>query len=331
MLGLNNLVKISESKSQLETGVFTISLDFELIWGTLDLFGPEQFRRACEIEREQIIDALLDLFVEFEFPATWCILGHLFLDSCSGKHPEITRTNHDWVKGDWFEFDPGEVENSKSIFSGRSLVEKIKNCPVPQEIGSHSFSHVIFSDKGCSQAAAESEIAESVRLAKEMDIEMRSFAFPRNEVGHLKVLKEFGFLCYRGVEPNWYENRRVPEKLRRVIRLFEVLRAAEPPTVLPEMTKSGIWNIPGSSIYFPMHGFRKYIPLKLRTNRAIKGLNAAAKNKRIFHLWFHPTNLADDIDEMIKGLRDILEYATKLRESGKLRFLTMQDVICSNE
>ena len=60
--------------------------------------------------------------------------------------------------------------------------------------------------------AAESEIAESVHLAKEMNIEMRSFAFPRNEVGHLKVLKEFGFLCYRRVEPNWYENRRVPEK-----------------------------------------------------------------------------------------------------------------------
>ena len=56
---------------------------------------------------------------------------------------------------------------------------------------------------------------------------MRSFAFPRNEVGHLKVLKEFGFLCYRGVEPNWYENRRVPEKLQRAIRVFEVLRAAQ--------------------------------------------------------------------------------------------------------
>src|SRR4051812_43062324 len=145
MPGRNNPSKPPENTTRLETGVFTISLDFELIWGTLDLFGPEQFRRACEIEREKIIDLLLDLFVEFEFPATWCILGHLFLDKCDGRHPEITRANHDWVEGDWFENDPGEIENDKSIFSGRSLVEKIKNCPVPQEIGSHSFSHVIFS------------------------------------------------------------------------------------------------------------------------------------------------------------------------------------------
>jgi peptidoglycan/xylan/chitin deacetylase (PgdA/CDA1 family) len=331
MPGLNNSVETSENTVRLEKGAFTISLDFELIWGTLDLFGPERFRRACEIEREKVIDSLLDLFVEFEVPATWCILGHLFLDKCNGQHPEIIRTEHEWVKGDWFDHEPCEAENDKSIFSGRSLVEKIKNCPVRQEIGSHSFSHVIFSDNGCSRAAAESELAESVRLAKEMQIEMRSFAFPRNEIGHLDVLKEFGFLCYRGIEPNWYENRRVPEALRRAMRLVDVLRAAEPPTVLPQTTKSGIWNIPGSSIYFPMHGFRKYIPLKLRTLRAFKGLDSAVKNRRIFHLWFHPTNLADETETMIKGLREILQYAANLRGKDKLQFLSMQDLICHDK
>lgn len=305
-------------------------MDFELIWGTVDLFGPEQFRRACEIERERIIDALLDLFVEFEFPATWCILGHLFLDECGGdepKHANIVRTDHDWVAGDWFQHDPGESENDKSIFVGRSLVEKIKNCPVRQEIGSHSFSHIIFSDKGCSRAAAESELAESVRLAEAMGIEMRSFAFPRNEVGHLDVLREYGFTAYRGVEPNWYENRRVPEKIRRAMRLLDVLRAAEPPTVLPQATASGVWNVPGSAIYFPMHGFRRHIPLELRTRRAIKGLNAAAKNNRVFHLWFHPTNLADETETMFEGLRVILRHAARLRAENKLRFLPMRDLI----
>jgi peptidoglycan/xylan/chitin deacetylase (PgdA/CDA1 family) len=316
----------------LDKGVFTISLDFELIWGTLDLFGPEQFRRACEIEREKVIDSLLDLFIEFEVPATWCILGHLFLDECGGepKHPNIVRAKHDWVNGDWFQHDPCEGEHDKSIFLGRSLVEKIKNCPVPQEIGSHSFSHVIFSDEGCSKETAESEVTESVRLAKEMGIEMQSFAFPRNEVGHLDVLQKYGFKCYRGIEPNWYENRSVPERIRRAMRLLDVLRAAEPPTVLPQKTESGVWNIPGSAIYFPMHGFRKHIPLNLRTRRAIKGLNAAAKKKRIFHLWFHPTNLSDEIENMFKGLREILQYASKLRESDKIRFMPLKDLIPSD-
>src|SRR5215472_12723949 len=139
----------------LEQGVFVISIDFELIWGTLDLFGPERFRKACEIERSAVIDRLLQLFVEFEVPATWCILGHLFLDRCRAeegrKHPEIIRPSHSWQRGDWFEHDPCGSEQSDPLFYGRNLVERIRSCSVPQEIGCHSFSHVIFGDSGCSR------------------------------------------------------------------------------------------------------------------------------------------------------------------------------------
>jgi ubiquinone/menaquinone biosynthesis C-methylase UbiE len=51
------------------------------------------FRAACERERAEVVDQLLALVAEFEIPATWCVLGHLFLDACSPrngvKHPEI--------------------------------------------------------------------------------------------------------------------------------------------------------------------------------------------------------------------------------------------------
>ena len=318
---------------KLDKGVFVISLDFELIWGTLDLFGPEGFQRACEIERERVIDELLSLFVEFEFPATWCVLGHLFLDRCELKdgimHPQIIRPKHAWVEGDWFKHLKPHSEDEKSIFLGRSLVEKIRSCSVPQEIGSHSFSHVIFADEGCSRETAMSEMKECVRLANEMGIELRSFAFPRNEVGHIEVLRETGFACYRGPEPNWYESPKVPESLKRILRLVDVLRAAKPPVVLPEKTADGLWNIPGSAIYFPMHGVRRHIPLSLRVKRAVKGLNAAAQEKKIFHLWFHPTNMADEADAMFAGLRQILEHADALKERGELRYATMKELVQS--
>ena len=50
----------------------------------------------------------------------------------------------------------------------------------------------------------------------------------------------------------------------------------------------------------------------------MKGLDAAARTKRILHLWFHPTNLADEPDRMFAGLRDILAYAARLRARGLL-------------
>jgi hypothetical protein len=81
--------------------------------------------------------------------------------------------------------------------------------------------------------------------------------------------------------------------------------------------------IPGSMVYFPMHGLRRYIPVRARTRRAIKGLDAAVRQKRVFHLWLHPTNLAEQMDRMFSGLRCIIEYASLLRAKGELDVLTV--------
>ena len=315
-----------------ERGVFTVSLDFELIWGTLDLFGPDGFREAYHRERAEVIDRLLTLFVEFDVSATWCVLGHLFLERCAAKggrkHPEIVRPSHSWYKQDWFIHDPCDGEESAPLFYGRSLVDKILACPVPQEIGSHGFSHIIFGDPGCSRATAESEISECVRLAEAQGIRMRSFAFPRNQVGHLDVLYENGFTCYRGPDPLWYEQGNGKRTIvQRLGHLWDIVRMAQPPVVVPERTAVGIWNIPGSMIYFPMHGLRRYIPASVRVRRAIKGLEAAAREKKIFHLWFHPTNLAFQVEEMFNGLRAILEQAASMRAGDRLEIRPMGSLL----
>lgn len=321
---------VTGSARQRDRGVFTLSLDFELIWGTVDHGGPERFRRACEVEREAVLDRLLALLAEFEIPATWCIVGHLFLSSCSerdgAKHPEIVRPAHLWSEGDWFAHDPCRNEDTDPIFYGASLIEKIQACPVAQEIGCHSFSHVIFGDEGCSRATAVSELAECVRLAGERGIDLRSFAFPRNSVGHLDVLREFGLTCYRGPEPVWYERTGLPRAVKRIGHLADVVTARRPPVVAPRQTPAGVWNIPGSMMYFPMHGRRRYIPLSLRVRRAAAGIDRAVAERAIFHLWFHPTNLADESERMFAGLRAIFERVESLRRAGQLEVAPMREL-----
>jgi peptidoglycan/xylan/chitin deacetylase (PgdA/CDA1 family) len=307
-------------------GVFMLSLDLELIWGTLDLYGPDAFRERCETERAVVIDRLLALLEEFEIPATWFVVGHLFLDHCDGdqpKHPEIVRPTHSWVRGDWFRHDPGGSEEAAPTFFGRSVVTKIRNCRVPQEIGCHSFSHVIFGDAGCSQETARSEVAACIRAASELGLEPRAFAFPRNSVGHLEVLKELGFVCYRGPEPRWYGTRRWPSILRRIVHVLNVVATTEPPVVAPQRTPSGLWNIPGSMIFLPMHGLRRHIPVSRRVRRARKGLEAAVRRGRIFHLWLHPTNLVDSMEPLFGGLREVLAHAAELRDRHLLEMRPM--------
>jgi peptidoglycan/xylan/chitin deacetylase (PgdA/CDA1 family) len=314
----------------MDRGAFVLSLDFELIWGTLDHSDPMQFRRQCEIERTVIVDRLLNLFVEFEIPATWLVVGHLLLDRCyggpKGKHPDIVRPRHAWCTHDWFAHDPDGLECEAPLFLGQSLIDKIRRCPVPQEIGAHSFSHVIFGDEGCSEATARSELAACVRAASAMGIALRSFAFPRNAVGHLALLPEYGFTCFRGPEPRWYHHTGVPGRLRRLGHLWDVVTASRPPVVVPRRTAEGLVDIPGSMVYFPAHGIRRWVPMAWRVKRALRGLEAAVRLNRIFHLWMHPTNMADSTDAMFGGLRTIIGRAAYLRAKGALDVLPMEGV-----
>jgi peptidoglycan/xylan/chitin deacetylase (PgdA/CDA1 family) len=313
--------------AEADRGVFTLSLDFELLWGAVDLFGPEKFRRACEIEREHVVGRLLDLLEAHDVSATWCVLGHLLLERCSAvggrPHPDMVRPRHAWVRGDWYRYDPCSTESEAPLFYGRRLVEKIRACRVPQEIGCHSFSHAIFSDPGCSREAAASELGACVKAAGELGLELRSFAFPRNGVGHLDLLPDFGFTSYRGPAPRWYERQDPPSPSARLARLACVLSAATPPVVTVEPGPQGLWNVPASMMYFPNHGIRRTIPVKRRIRRALKGVEAAVQKRQIFHLWFHPTNLADDPDAMFAGLRAILERVVELRRTGRLTVAPM--------
>jgi peptidoglycan/xylan/chitin deacetylase (PgdA/CDA1 family) len=298
-----------------------LSFDLELIWGTLDLFGPEGFDRQCRIEKDMVIGRLLELLDELEIPATWFVVGHLFLDEChtedGRKHPEIVRPTHAWSRGDWFQHDPDGPEEEAPTFLGWSMVRRIVERQVRHEIGAHSFSHVIFGDPGCSRDTAASEVAACVAVARARGLEVRSFAFPRNRVGHLDVLAEQGFRCYRGPEPRWYNSPRCPALLSRVAHIWDFLRIAAPPVVVPHR-RGGLCSVPGSMILLPMHGLRRHIPASWRVARARKGLAAAVEQSRVFHLWMHPTNLVDSMEEMIGCLRSVLEEVVRLRAEGRL-------------
>jgi hypothetical protein len=315
--------------AELNRGIFTLSFDFELIWGTLDKAGPDTFAYACAAERDEIIEKLLAMLDDLGIPATWCVLGHIMLRSCRPhdglKHPEIVRPRHSWHPDDWFIDDPCGNEQSHPNFYGASLVEQIRACRVPQEIGCHSFSHPIFGDPGCSRETARSEVAACTRIAAAQNIHMHSFAFPRNRVGHLDVLRDHGFLCFRGPEPNWYERPRIPPALKRAAHLTDVVFARRPPVTLPYRVGE-LWNVPGSMIYLPAHGGRRFIPVRSRVRRAIKGLEGAASERKLFHLWLHPTNLADRLPNMLAGLRAVLAHAAELRDCGQLTIAPMGTV-----
>ncbi len=306
-----------------------LSLDFELVWGSRDLYDPiEPLLAQARVTRESVFDPLLNTLTRLGLRATWATVGHLFLESARREggrlHPDLVQPRHSWHPRPWFEAVPAGDEVSHPEYYARSLVLRLKEAG--QEVGSHSFSHPIFGDPGCSRQVADTELAACVREAKALGIELRSFVFPRNVEGHLDLLARHGFRCWRGPAPDWYRTAPLPQSVGRVGHLAQVLAATGPPMVMPIAGPHGLWNIPASASYLPSDGPRRAIPVQRRVERAMAGLRAAEKSGKIFHFWLHPINLAAHTRPMLAGLVEILEQAARLRDQGKLDIQTMGEV-----
>ena len=302
----------------LERGAFIVSIDTELAWGTVHNNQFERRQTQYQLTR-RAIGQLLKLLERFNIQATWAVVGHLFLEECHAtngvKHPEILRPKYPWFSGDWFNADPCTSLEAAPIWYGRDIVEQILGCKVPQEIGCHTFSHIIVGDPGCSRESIASELRVCCLEAERLGLVLKSFVFPRNSVGHFDVLAEAGFTAFRGPAPSWF--RHMPGIASRIGHLLDNLLPLSPPVVLPHM-EAGLWNLPASYYYPPTDRWWGLIPIPLRVYKVRRGLRQAVKQRRLMHMWFHEFNLATDTERLLHGLEDIFAEVSQYREAGLL-------------
>jgi peptidoglycan/xylan/chitin deacetylase (PgdA/CDA1 family) len=312
----------------LDKGVFVISIDTELAWSVVhrgrvssEHLGPG--RVAAE---RGIVLGLLNLFEQHDVKATWATVGHLFLDQCHAvegrKHPEILRPNYDWFEGDWFDLDPSTDLNQDPMWYGSDIVQMIRDAQPSQEIGSHSFSHLIVGDPGCSAEAFAGDLGACREVAAATGVNLLSFVYPRNTIGHLDVLADSGFTSYRGLRPATFPA--MSGLTRRVFRLADKIRPMAGSIVLPERD-GRLWNLPATSLYAPFDRAR-YLPFRSWITQHIHRLDQASRHRSLFHLWFHPHNLIDDPDKALQGLEWILERVDQLRRQEQIENLTMGEL-----
>ena len=312
------------TKLPLDQGIFMISLDTELAWGTFDKMGHMRYRTDLERVRG-VITAILELFTRLDVSATWDCVGHLFLDHCQPingiKHPQLVRPAQTPFGGDWFKYDPATDAKRAPAWYGKDIVEQILSVQPAQEIGCHTFSHVVITDGNCSRDCLASELLACQELADQMKIVLRSFVFPRNKEGYHDLLAKHGFTTYRGPAPLWYVSW--PGPIRKMAYLLDHWLALPPPVVSPHWHEAGLWDLPASYYYVHRHGWGKLLPIGLRVVKATRGLERAARKRKIFHLWCHPFNIASDPDHLLRGLEAILRHFCTFREQHLLVNMTM--------
>ena len=308
---------------------FLFTLDAELVWGSFDQLSVRDWDAAYPRVRDAI-RGILTILERYEIAATWAVVGHLFLGSCQraadGRaHPEIVRPLHAWHPRDWLADDPCSDRTSAPLWYGDDIIELLLRARVAQEIGSHSFSHMIYGDPGCSAAAVRSDLKACVEAARRWGISLQSFVFPRNVEGHHHLLQEFGFRSFRGTDPTWF--RGLGRRSRRAAGFFDQAAALPPPVVTPSEQLPGLWNIPGSMHLMHHGGVRRLVPFAAQVAKGKAGLRRAAERGGVFHLWSHPFNFAVERTSMLRVIEEILAEAARLRKAGTLEIRTMGSLV----
>lgn len=283
-------------EQRLSRGAFCVSIDVELAWGYWDRPRP-LYLESCRERERRIVGRLLALFEEYGISATWAIVGALLSPEASGGRRDPA----------WFAPD---------------VVDAIRSASVSQEIGSHSFGHIYFSE--ASPEAAEEDLARARATHEAHGLEWESFVFPRNLIGHLDELARQGIRVFRG------RDRRIGgiigsvEHGRRLANLIEKALPIAPAIVQPLVHPSGIVEIPGSMLLMGRDGLRRVIRPVVLLGKARSGLLGAIRRSGIFHLWFHPSNFYVEEETQLEVLSKILMEAAAFRDAGELDVLPMQ-------
>ncbi|MFW6384983.1 MAG: polysaccharide deacetylase family protein [Halodesulfurarchaeum sp.] len=295
-------------------GSVVISIDAELGWGFHDLDEPTV--RLVEASREGW-KTLLDLLSEYQIPATWAVVGHLFLEECDGRHAD-----HPTPPG-WFDREQGEWKDRPDLRFGGSLITKLLNADVGHDVGSHSFSHVVFDDPRITREIVAAELAAAADAADRYGVEFESFVFPRNAVGYRDVLADAGYTVYRGerIQPSAGVARSV-DKLARAIDPDRV-RLVE-----PYVDEYGLVDVPPSLFLFGFEGVPRTVVESVWADPMVRqakhGIDRASRDDGVFHIWLHPSQLVSERD--VRRVRAVLEHVDRRRRDSGLAVETMADV-----
>jgi peptidoglycan/xylan/chitin deacetylase (PgdA/CDA1 family) len=289
-------VEIAPFKNNCQAAV-TISADFELAWAFRG--RSEQLCTLNGIRTRKNHPYLIDLFNKYSIPITWATVGHLFLSSCKrdihGRaHPEMPRPilNTRFI-GDWYKHDPCTDIHQDPLWYSPDLIQDIIKSHIRHEIGTHSFSHIDFSDECSDTELVDKEITSCISAMAPLKLVPRSLVFPYNHMGysHLTTLFKNNIIAVRHRD--------------NLIRLS-----------YPQRTAEGVYKL-----FESMNTRRSTIYNYVEKAKIL--IAEAKKQSSAYHLWFHPS---DPSEVFSNEFRKIIEYIALEQENGSVWVVTMTEL-----
>lgn len=316
----------------MNTGVFTISIDFELYWGVRDTRHLNEYRGNLD-GVPHAIQQMLNLFEQRRIHATWAIVGFLFChdrDDALSAAPTVKPGYENATLCPYRYLEQSTNLEEKYHFAS-SLVELIAATP-NQEVATHTFSHYYCLEAGQTVASFKADIATAVRVAAARGICIRSLVFPRNQWNpeYLAVLAEHGITAYRGNEHGWLysaTNHDRQNPARRLGRLLDsyINLSGHHTFALESCGSQPPFNFPASRFLRPRNSRLAWLE-DLRLHRIRRAMQHAARHGEVFHLWWHPHNFGINTDQNMHFLEQVLDEFECLQRSDGMCSLNMAEL-----
>lgn len=317
----------------LKHGVLLISLDFELYWGVRDSRNLMDYKKNLEGAHDAV-DAMLQIFSDYQVRATWAAVGFLFFSDREGllaNYP-INIPQYVDVGLSPYNYITNQAELSNIHHFAPELIGEIAKTS-GQEIATHTFSHYYCLEDGQTYDDFVEDITLALSIAKRSGVTIKTIIFPRNQIrlDYLPVLYKLGIICYRGNEHGWLYSSADQKSIgfaRRLLRLFDsyINLSGHNLFDLSDSVPNLPINLPSSSFFRPYNQRLKWFE-RYKINRIKKSMLNAAINKKVFHLWWHPHNFGVSTKENMEQLDEVLQYYTKLHKEYGMVSLNMSDLV----
>jgi peptidoglycan/xylan/chitin deacetylase (PgdA/CDA1 family) len=312
--------------------LFVVSLDFELRWGVRDSKSMDTYGRRI-LGVRQAIPSILSLFERRGIHATWAAVGFVLCEGRDDLLAVAPKERPRYTRGALSPYTDipmlGADERSDPFHFAPSLARAIANTP-HQELATHTLSHYYCLEDGATVDAFRADLQSAAALVARYGTPVRSIVFPRNQYNddHLHACRELGIIAYRGnPEFSFYEPRSGERDsvLRRAQRIADAyVPVVRHKSFVQRHADDQPVDVPATRF------FRPWIPKlralePLRVGRILREMTDAAVNNQLYHLWWHPHNFGIHLENNLRALDRILQYAGRLADSHGMRSMTMHE------
>lgn len=317
------------------SGSLVISLDYELLWGGIEKRFPEDYGQSNVKQVPEVLDRLVCLFEKYSVRATVATVGLIMEEDPEKALLASPTKKPSYEKSILSPYSNGYINQIKKqnepLYFAPGSIKKLQETGCI-EVATHTFCHYYCWEKGQTIEEFNADIESAINTAQRHNVSLKSIVFPRNEVtdDYLRVCSDHGITSYRGNPKHFFNKQK--NKVARIIQRF--LRIADTYiNISGHNTYSienleiieGCLNVPASRFLRPYSRKLSFLD-GLRLMRIKKDIRYAAKHNQIYHLWWHPHNFGNHINENVAFLEKILNEYSQCHAKYGMRSYTMHEI-----